>query len=430
VTSYSQDPYSGLDAESAVDGFRYNLAGLSAIYPKDQGKVFYRSNVFYAPYDPYRPIYIHTSWQANDPLVHYTVGDLLDLTVPETNRVDFQSRVPPLDNLGKINKRYRPWISGTANTKDPLTELDTSVKDWNVNRSDDWDFPTNKFPNIGWMGRLHRGTPWQTVFLKSTNFTQKAANFLAGLQNWSQWSGNSTILGFPAVTNMVVPGIWTNFVQLGYVPDWFFTTPTNDWHILDLFTTAFNENAGRGQLSVNQTNLAAWSAVLSGVNVLTNMPTGVGNMFIEPAGAYNPLVASPLVTIVNGINNTRTNFPHHAFARMGDILATPELTMASPYLTARNSGAINDAVIERIPQQILGLLHGGEPRFVIYSYGQALKPAAHSLYQGSVGSGAYFGMCTNYQITAEVATRAVVRLDGAPGKPRTVIESFNVLPPD
>jgi hypothetical protein len=136
-----------------------------------------------------------------------------------------------------------------------------------------------------------------------------------------------------------------------------------------------------------------------------------------------------LVTIINGINNTRTNFPHNAFARLGDILATPQLTVASPYLIATNRAVINDAVVERIPQQILGLLHGGEqpPRFVIYSYGQALKPATHSIY---MGSGAFFGLCTNYQITAEVATRAVVRVEGAPSKPRTVIESFNILPPD
>src|SRR6185437_14136239 len=110
-----------------------------------------------------------------------------------------------------------------------------------------------------------------------------------------------------------------------------------------------------------------------------------------------------------------------------------ELTIASPYLGPVGiKTPVTDAVVERIPQQILGLLHGGEqpPRFVIYSYGQALKPAVHSLYQGPIGNGAYFGMCTNYQITAEVATRAVVRVEGAPGKPRTVIENFTVLPPD
>ena len=432
--SFSQDPYSGLDAESAVDGFRYNLMGLSPIYPKDFGKTFYKSNVFYAPFDPYRPIYLHTSWQANDPLVHYTVGDLVDVRFgieDETNRVNFYSKNPPLDNLGVINTRYRPW-GGNPDNVDPMTDYQMAVKDPFVFRSDDWDFPTNKYPNIGWLGRVHRGTPWQTVFLKSTNFMQSAGRFDLSLQNWVKWTGNPVIIGMPAVTNMISQSlVGTNITNPRYaVYDSIFTAPTNDWHILDLFTTAFNENAGRGQLSVNQTNLAAWSAVLSGVSVLptataTNVPT-----FILPAGA-DPVSPPRLLTIVNGINNARTNFPNNAFSRLGDILATPELTMpgVSPYLANTNGALLTDAVIERIPQQILGLLHGGEqpPRFVIYSYGQALKPAPHSIY---MGSGPFFGLCTNYQITAEVATRAVVHVEGAPSKPRTVIESFSVIPPD
>jgi hypothetical protein len=37
----------------------------------------------------------------------------------------------------------------------------------------------------------------------------------------------------------------------------------------------------------------------------------------------------------------------------------------------------------------------------------------------------------NYQVTAEYATRTVVRVEGDPrGKLRAVVESFNVLPPD
>jgi hypothetical protein len=384
--------------------------------------------VFYAPFNPYRPIYIHTSWQANDPLVHYTAGDLTDLSLDPTNRVDFQSHNPPLDNLSKVNTRYRPW-GGNPQSSDPTTDFQVAIKDPYVTRSDDWDFPNNKFPNVGWLGRVHRGTPWQTVFLKSTNFLQSVPGLpKLSLLNWQKWTGNPVFITNPALTNMVSPNlVGTNANAVAY--DAIFTAPTNDWHILDLFTTAFNENAGRGQLSVNQTNLAAWSAVLSGVNVLSNANPAFPE-FIQPAGTYNPASPLPaLVTIVNGINNARTNFPNHAFSHLGDILSTPELTMTSPYLSTANKALLNDAVVERIPQQILGLLHGGEqpPRFVIYSYGQALKPAPRSFY---MGSGPFFGLCTNYQITAEVATRTVVRIDGAPNKPRTVIESFSVLPPD
>jgi hypothetical protein len=86
---------------------------------------------------------------------------------------------------------------------------------------------------------------------------------------------------------------------------------------------------------------------------------------------------------------------------------------------------------------------------VIYSYGQALKPAPNGIY---TGSGQFFGMVTNYQVVSEIATRAGVRFNSAmtnvvtstndvSGNPiwfaahmvtnnNAVIESFNILPPD
>jgi len=302
-----------------------------------------------------------------------------------------------------------------------------AAKDRGVTRSDAWEFPTNKYANIGWLGRVHRGTPWQTVFLKSTNILLMQGTAPAYVDNsltnkWAGWIGNP----------LIVPNVGqvdTNVVPLtNYYMDAVFSLPTNDWRILDLFTTTFNANAARGRLSVNQTNLAAWSAILSGVNVLTNT---TGSIFIPPAGDYN--APTGIVAIVNGIINARTNFPNLSYQRLGDILAAPELTVASPFISTVNMNELNDEVVERIPQQILGLLKGGEqPRFVIYAFGQALKPAPQSIISG----GPYLGVCTNYQITAEVATRSVVRIDdalpvpGRPYRPHAVIESFNVLPPD
>jgi len=82
--------------------------------------------------------------------------------------------------------------------------------------------------------------------------------------------------------------------------------------------------------------------------------------------------------------------------------------------------------VERLPQQILGLLKIDEPRFVIYAYGQALRPAPNS----RITSGPYAGMYENYQITAESALRAVVRVEGAPEKPHLIVEQFHWLGPD
>jgi hypothetical protein len=232
-----------------------------------------------------------------------------------------------------------------------------------------------------------------------------------------------------------------------------------------MFTTAFNDNAAVGQMSVNQDGLAAWSALLSGVVVLTNTTadtqSGVyysGPQYAaqacDPAGAYDPFNTNAwpaLVRIVNGINTTRAANPGGVFSRLGDILAVPQLTVASPFLnpgatldlntrnplhprgqyTLQYTSVLSDEAYERIPQQVLGLLRADPtPRFVIYTFGQALKPAQHSVVTGGGPSSPYFQLCTNYQISAEVVTRTVVRIDGAPNNSHAVIENFNVLPPD
>ena len=77
---------------------------------------------------------------------------------------------------------------------------------------------------------------------------------------------------------------------------------------------------------------------------------------------------------------------------------------------------------EQIPQQILSLLRVGQSRFVVYAYGQALKPESIDPASGAV---------RNYQVTAEFATRTVLRVEGDPRRRvRVVVESFNILPPD
>jgi hypothetical protein len=93
---------------------------------------------------------------------------------------------------------------------------------------------------------------------------------------------------------------------------------------------------------------------------------------------------------------------------------------------------VPDEVLERIPQQVVGLLRQDEPKFVIYAYGQSLKPAPGSIL---TAPGVFFGMCTNYVVTGEYATRTVVRFDGSPvgtGEPdnalRSVVEDHRILP--
>ncbi|HZV37101.1 MAG TPA: hypothetical protein VFB72_21165, partial [Verrucomicrobiae bacterium] len=226
---------------------------------------------------------------------------------------------------------------------------------------------------------------------------------------------------------------------LGLVPtnliaDASLTAPANDWLLMDLFTTAPNENASKGQLSINQSGVAAWAAALDGVVALQNTgntPTNVSPAIVDPTNTVNG--TNIVEYLVNCINATRAAPPYNGtFTSLGQILSVPQLSVSSPFLNtnSQTAGSLSDDVVERIPQQIMSLLRLGTPRYVIFAYGQSLKPAPHSI----VTSGPFFGMCTNYQITGEVATRTVVRFDnfpipGHPANPKAVVESFNVLSP-
>ena len=318
------------------------------------------------------------------------------------------------------------------------------------------------------MGRVHRGTPWQTAFLKATAIDTNLWAIWTGHTNiWTQWTSDTNMwhewASWNSTNNPHLP--WPGESN---VVDASFSHPIRDRQLLDLFTAGLNDNAMRGRLSINQTNLAAWSAVLSGVIAITNTST-TGDLggtppvlnyepvILQPAGTYTANQMPPLAQIVTNINSTRanpTNFPDRLFRQVGDVLAAPLLTERSLYLSLTNlnmpttAGGISDPVMERIPEQILGLLGlDHAPRFVIYSYGQTLKPAERSVV---LTSGPFFGLCTNYQITAEVATRAVLRAEphvvsGVEVNRNTspwttnyfsrtnysvVTEQFNVLPPD
>ena len=145
------------------------------------------------------------------------------------------------------------------------------------------------------------------------------------------------------------------------------------------------------------------------------------------------------ITVVSlRITATRANtnmFPFQSFLHAGDVLQTPALSDSSPFLNRVDPAGlglqmkfgISDELYEWLPQQMMGLVRLGEPRYVIYCYGQALKPAPG----GEVLGGPFFQLITNYQVVAESAVRAVIRVDNAnTSKPHAVVESYNALPPN
>jgi hypothetical protein len=228
---------------------------------------------------------------------------------------------------------------------------------------------------------------------------------------------------------------------------------------------------------VNQTNRAAWSAVLSGVIVATNvLDNSEARSFgphegADPTKAYHATFIDPatpqIATIVESINYARqrqlqivpnpnpaanpsatweyiisrnpiSGRTNTVFQHLGDILGAPHLTVQSPFLNTSGDqpkSVLTDRALEYIPQQIMSLLQRDEPRFVVYAFGQSLKPAPRSL----TSDPNFFHMCTNYQITGEVTTKTVFRVEGdlpVPGNPLTannplhaVVESYEILPP-
>jgi hypothetical protein len=390
-----------------------------------------------APFTPVRRMVFTNSWQANDPLVHYTPEDLVDSIAQKTNGVATVSVIDTNSlalNLGRsIHGRYRPWgflgsnaVPYVPTDRNSLVYYDERIKDPLITQPDDWQFPTNKFPNVGWMGRVHRGTPWQTVYLKS--FTNELSP-----KEWGEHAGLAAMVR---------------------------SMPTNDWRLVDMFTVAIHPNATKGQLSINQTNLAAWSAALSGIGITTleedkNKKVTRENRFVEPSANADPVKGDALLKIVNGINRRKAQMPMNQFFRLSDFMSTPELTTASPFLSEpfiskaankpeKRKALLTDLDYERIPDEILSLLKVGDVRFVVYAYGQSLKPAPSLLdYPSIITTGPYAGMCINYQITGETASRSVIRIDfervldpASPDylkldyrRPHAVVESFNVLTP-
>jgi hypothetical protein len=435
IPDQSATAYSKYNAGAALEFMEY-ITNSQEVYPPAQ-----------APYTPARIVYCSYLFQANDPLVHQLESDLscgVGLSTQWGNRsykngIWLQSdnadtqQMPqvPTDSPGG-GGRYQPWginalptgsaLPINASSYDP-NGYNPAYKDPLVTGSDYWDFPTNLYPSVGWIGRVHRGTPWQTVYLKANDIIKDTAGgSQTGINTWSALTGN---MNYYDASN---------------------SAPVQDRLLFDLFTTRFNDNAVRGTLSVNQTNLASWSALFSGMVALSNSAASLKtipaytNLIINPAGV--DIAHSAVATIVSNMYSTRTNmalFPLRTFTHAGDVLSVPALSEQSPFLNQKPVGTlttaniqqygISDEVYEWLPQQMMGLVRcPTTPRYVVYCYGQTLKPALN----GVVTIGTYFGLCTNYQVTAESAVRAVIRIDQkvtATGTNySTVVESYNVLP--
>jgi hypothetical protein len=328
------------------------------------GKTYANTNtVVQAPYTPTRTTWEYTSWQANDPLVHYLVSDLNSVTRDTGIRKadNLATAFYPQPDLNSLGQRYQPW--GRNPQMAQLASLGINVdsdaynlrnRDPLVWGSDWWDFPTGQSWNLNWIGRVHRGTPWQTVYLKASDILAEMVSLGTvqtniGTNTWEQWTGDAN------------------------AQDAMMTSPATDSLFVSLLGGMLNTNDLRTQFSVNAIDTKVWASLMDGFVV-------VSNITVYPASYTSPIYINIVISsnsptmdwLVNGpagINFTRSNFVNidgkvNVFEHVGDILRVPALSEQSPFLNftdAISTGDrlkydISDEAYEAIPSQLLPLL--------------------------------------------------------------------------
>ena len=287
--------------------------------------------VMRVPFTPTAKQYQPLVWEVNDPLVHYMPDDLKNpalfgnayaLSPPN-------AKVPSVvTNMTTLTSRYNPW-GGNPKKGPDVTSYMLEIKDPGVVSSDAWDFPSGEPLSFETIGRIHRGTPWQTVYLKANDID-------AG--TWSAWTGNSDNWPVPAG---------------GTIADSFYSRPVTDRNLISLLEPILSTNNPNQKMSIKNSDINAWLAVLNGLTVQTNSsPATILNISSNSVQALN---------IAQGIINARQNFPSLTYSHLGDILATPQLTVQSPFLdmtgiSSLNAGGLTDEILESLPSQLLPLL--------------------------------------------------------------------------
>jgi hypothetical protein len=333
---------SGAAKQWAIDNFR-SFLGLQPFYDP------YLKNtqlVMQAPFTPTSRKVQLLVWQANDPLVHHTVDELQGLYwLGRILSFRAYELIPPVQsNFWRLTDSYSPWggnplYSGYGDFQ-YFNAHNLSVKD-PVRSSDEWDFPVGEPLSFATVGRIHRGTPWQTLYLRSGDI---AGSVAAGY--WQRWTGNTN------------------------ATDAALTRPVMDRHLVNLIGPELTTNCLRHRMSINQDDVATWQDLLDGLTVATNSLPAV------------PLIIasnSPqALAIAQGINDTRSRkdlFPDGFFHQLSDVLATPQLTEQSPFLDTNlwflyYYTILTDELLEALPSRLLPLLREDSFGAMLKSNGQ------------------------------------------------------------
>ncbi len=338
------------DTQNGIDAFRA-FFHLNPIFNNPSGQeqiaVAWMTNAIQAPYTPTATVVLYVDWQVNDPLVHYLASDLNWSGALHYYQTPFSlTGANAASNLGQLNTRYAPWGGNPLLHSVDTNAYNLAIKDPLVRSSDDWNFPNWQTSNLDWIGQVHRGTPWQTIYLKSD---------AVDLSTWENWTGD------------------TNDTDARW------TQPTNDWQTASLLVSLLNINDLCSLLSVNNPNSNAWLAVFDGLTALTNSVPD-NQLYAGSAPQFDSLTISSnspqALVFANAIQSERSRQPDQFFHNVGDILAVPELTDQSPYLNWNDSTqqqyGISDEAYEKIPAQLLPLLRSDSVGSIVLENGQTV----------------------------------------------------------
>jgi hypothetical protein len=298
-----------------------------------------------APYTPTATVVQHISWQANDPLVHYLVSDLNwpGAVVDDRNVASLEKNNPD-GTLSALNQHFMPWGGNPLMPGFDPNPYNLALKDPLVRSSDNWDFPTNECLSGEWLGRVHRGTPWQTVYLKSPDILQE-------------------VQVMDGVTNYVGTNVWMAWTGDTNVTDAIAMAPVQDWRVASMLAHLMNPRHFQARFPVNAPKTNGWLRLLGGLTALTNDLSG--SQLASGAMAQFETLAirhhSPQARLIaDAIESARASQPGGFFHDVGDILEVPELSDQSPFLNwndnVQQQRGISDEVYEILPSQLLPLL--------------------------------------------------------------------------
>ena len=335
---------------SPSSSFNYVVNGQTFTYSNSQ-------SVVQAGYAAVRTIFVPYLYQVNDPLVHYQASDLNagngavwsgNQSVPngiwqQNNGVTSVPFLVPPTAADIPKSRYQPWgvaapLALQSAVYNFLNSYNLTYKDPLIWSPDHWSFPTNLLSDLTGLGQVHRGTPWQTVYLKSSNVVMPGNTY--GTNTWMAWTGDSDAEDAAAMA------------------------PVNDRQLVSLLVSLLNTNDATQLMSVNDTNTTDWLNLLNGISVYSNSASFP--VFTLPYGiplqtsfdTYVMSSNSPQAEIIaNGIAQARAAQPNQDFYSIGDILSASVLAEDSPWLNTNNANqlqhGITDAVYEAIPAQLL-----------------------------------------------------------------------------